>query len=307
MSFSGVSYLKLWALRILVLPVSLLFGLIDYPSWILVSGFDTESPVPLVAFLLISVPIDTFFILIGFNTSNEATTAAYLFMIYGSFIALIAFRFYGGADEEPLPFDHNPGIKGLGLGLVLGLVVLLMNIVAVAAISGLSLLPSGFGGLRGINYNSLLFVPQFFSTSQVGHSSVFDNSVFEVILTAPGEEGLKAAMIYGMYMLSGSELLSVGFSVGIWASFHLILVQFSYPEVGLAVVSGLIWYAGWKKTGSLLTSVASHGLYDGLIVILAGIGSIGVISVASMVSLFIVVAVVVALAVTMIVIMRRRS
>ncbi len=238
---------------------------------ILVSGFDAESPVPLVAFLLISVPIDTFFVLVGFNTSNEATTAAFLFMIYGSLIALIAFRLYGGADEEPLPFDRNPGLKGLGLGLVLGLVVLLMNIIASIELSA-SLLPSGgFSGLSGINYNSILFVPQFFSSAQVGPSSIFDNAIFEVILTAPGEEGLKAAMLYGMYMLSGSEVLSIVFSVGIWASFHVILVGFTPIEVVLAFISGLIWYVGWWKTGSILSSVVSHGAYDSLIVLLSSI------------------------------------
>ena len=221
---------------------------------------------------MISVPIDTLFVLVGFNSpAQEATTLAFLMMIYGSLIALVAMRVYGGADEEPIPFDKNPGFNGIGLGILLGVVVLIINIVAISLISGLSLLPSGFGGLVGINYNSILFVPNFFSTAQVGQTSLIDNAVFEVILTAPGEEGLKAAMLYGMFMLTGSELFSVLFSVGIWASFHVILVGFSLPEVGLAFASGLVWYLSWKKTGSLLAPIAAHGSYDSLIVILSAV------------------------------------
>ena len=75
---------------------------------------------------------------------------------------------------------------------------------------------------------------------------------FRLILTAPGEEGLKAAMLYGMYIVTKSEAVSVGFSTAIWASFHTILVGFTLPEVALAFMSGLIWYGGWKYTGSLL-------------------------------------------------------
>ena len=238
----------------------------------MISGEGSDNTIPLVAFLLISVPIDTLFVLVGFNTpAQEATTVAFLMMIYGSLIALVAMRVYGGADEEPIPFDKNPGFNGIGLGILLGVVVLIINIAASSLISGLSLFPSGFGGLVGINYNSILFVPNFFSTTQVGPTSLLDNAVFEVILTAPGEEGLKAAMLYGMFMLTGSEVFSIVFAVGIWASFHVILVGFSLPEVALAFISGMIWYVGWKKTGSLLTSVASHGLYDSMIVLLAGI------------------------------------
>ena len=238
----------------------------------MISGEGSDNTVPLVAFLLISVPIDTLFVLVGFNSpAQEATTLAFLMMIYGSLIALVAMRVYGGADEEPIPFDKNPGFNGIGLGILLGVVVLIINIVAISLISGLSLLPSGFGGLVGINYNSILFVPNFFSTAQVGQTSLIDNAVFEVILTAPGEEGLKAAMLYGMFMLTGSELFSVLFSVGIWASFHVILVGFSLPEVGLAFASGLVWYLSWKKTGSLLAPIAAHGSYDSLIVILSAV------------------------------------
>lgn len=250
-----------------------MFGLIDIPAIrSTFSDIDEDNPIPLVAFLLIASGIDTFFILVGFNTSAEATTIAFMLMFAISLIGLIAMKLYlGGDDEEPIPFDKNPGLKGIALGLFLGVVILLINIVAVSLVSGLSLLPSGFGPLTGINYNSILFVPQFFSSAQVGQSSILDNAVFQVILTAPGEEGLKAAMLYGMYMLTHSEALSVSFAVGIWAAFHIILVQFSLYEVGLAILSGVIMYAGWRYTGSILTPILSHGAYDGMIAIFAGI------------------------------------
>ena len=234
------------------------------------SDADEDSSVPLVAFLLISVGIDTFFVLLGFNSSNESTTIAFLMMIYGSFIGLIFMRVYFGAgeDEEPLAFDKNPGWNGAIIGILLGLIVLIFN-AAVSSFGNLSLVPHGIATLEGIHYNSILFVPQFFSTSQVGQQSLLDNAVFEVILTAVGEEGLKASMLYGMYILTKSEAVSVGFSVGVWASFHTILVGFTLPEVVLAFVSGLVWYGGWKYTGSLLVPVLSHGTYDSAIVLLS--------------------------------------
>ncbi len=232
------------------------FGVFDFSAikFILSSGFDDDedSPVPLVAFLLISVGLDTFFVLLGFNTSNESTTIAYLTMIFGSLIALLFLKVFLGAseDEEPLAFDKNPGWNGILLALFLGFVVLIIN-VAVVSFASLSFVPSGLGSLQGINYNSLLFVPKFFSVAQAGQQSILDNAVFQLILTAPGEEGLKAAMLYGMYIVTKSEAVSVGFSTAIWASFHTILVGFTLPEVVLAFVSGLIWYGGWNYTGTL--------------------------------------------------------
>jgi membrane protease YdiL (CAAX protease family) len=252
------------------------FGVFDFSAikFILSSGFDDDedSPVPLVAFLLISVGLDTFFVLLGFNTSNESTTIAYLMMIYGSFIALLFLKVFLGAseDEEPLAFDKNPGWNGILLALFLGFVVLIIN-VAVVSFASLSFVPSGIGTLQGIDYNSLLFVPKFFSVAQAGQQSVLDNAVFQLILTAPGEEGLKAAMLYGMYIVTKSEAISVGFSTAIWASFHTILVGFTLPEVALAFMSGLIWYGGWRYTGSLLVPIISHGCYDASIVALSGV------------------------------------
>ena len=254
------------------LLIAPLFGLADIPAIRMAFEVDEESSVPLVAFLLISIGMDTFFVLLGFNTSNEATTIAFLMMIYGSFIALLFLKVYGGAgeDEEPLAFDQNPGWRGFFIGILLGVVVLIINMVAVSFAS-LSLLPHDLGGLQGINYNSMLFVPQFFSTAQVGQQSILDNSVFEIILTAPGEEGLKAAMLYGMFLLTKSEIVSVGFSTAIWASFHTILVGFTLFEVVLAFISGIIWYGGWKLTNSLLTPIISHGLYDSAIIMLSSV------------------------------------
>ncbi len=251
-----------------------LFGIIDFPAikFAMMSGGDDDedNAVPLVAFLLISVGLDTFFVLLGFNSSNEETTIAFLMMVYGSMIALLFLVVVLGVpeDEEPLPFLNNPGWKGAGLGVLLGFVVLMINVLA-TSLGHLSLLPSGLGVFKGIQYNSMLFVPQFFSTAQVGVQSVLDNTVFELFLTATGEEGLKAALLYGMYLVSKSEAISVGFSVGVWAGFHTILVHFSWQEVLLAFFSGLIWYGGWKKTGSLLSAILSHFSYDGSIVVLS--------------------------------------
>lgn len=239
------------------------------PPFLFCSQLDRDSSTPLVAFLLISVPIDVFFILSAFNTANFSTTIAFLLMILTSFVALIAFKVMG-KHEEPLSFDKNPGLKGLGIGVLLGAVVLFVNVVAIS-VSSLSFLPSPNSILSGINYNSILFVPNYFATAQSSSANILNNAVFEVILTAPGEEGLKAAMLYGMYMLTQNELVSVVFSVGIWASFHVILVGFTGAEVLLAFISGLIWYGGWKYTGSLLTAIVSHGVYDASIAILAGL------------------------------------
>ena len=172
------------------LLLSPFFGVFDFPQikFVLSSGLDEDSPVPLVAFLLISVGLDTFFVLLGFNTSNEATTIAYLMMIYGSFIALLFLKVFLGAgeDEEPLAFDKNPGWNGILIALYLGFVVLIIN-VAVVSFASMSFIPSGVGSLQGINYNSVLFVPQFLSTAQAGQQSVLDNAVFQLILTAPGK------------------------------------------------------------------------------------------------------------------------
>jgi len=274
--FSSVLFLRNLAAKASLIPLLFapLFGLVDFTSikFILSSSLDEDSPAPLVAFALISVGLDTFFVLLGFNTTDEATTIAYLLMIYGSFIALLFLVVFLGAseDEEPLAFTNNPGWSGVLIGMFLGLVVLIIN-AAVVSFASLSFLPSGIGTLHGINYNSLLFVPQFFATARVGGQSVLDNAVFQIILTAPGEEGLKAAMLYGMYIVTKSEAVSVGFSTAIWASFHTILVGFTLTEVALAFMSGLIWYGGWKYTGSLLIPFIAHGEYDAAIVGLSGI------------------------------------
>lgn len=254
----------------MVLPLALLIGLFDSASWslILASNEDEDSAVPLVAFLLISVGIDTFFVLVGFGTPNEATTQAYLSMIYGSMIALAFFAFYMGDDIEPLPFAKNPGLKGIAIAIILGFVILFLNIVATSLLS-LSLFPSGFGVLQGIHYNSILFVPKFFSTAQVGSTSTLDNMVFELILTAPGEEGLKAALLYGMYLATGNEIISVVFSTAVWASFHTILVNFSWVEVLLAFGSGLVMYASWKMSGSILSPIIVHACFNDSIIALS--------------------------------------
>jgi membrane protease YdiL (CAAX protease family) len=254
----------------LVLPLALLVGLFDYTSWRFVLSTDTstdseDNAVPLVAFLLISVGIDTFFVLVGFGTPNEATTQAYLAMIYGSMIALLFLAFYFGDDIEPLPFAKNPGMKWIAIAVVVGFVILLLNIVATSLLS-LNLFPSGFGVLEGVHYNSILFVPKFFSANQTGSTSTLDNMVFEIMLTAPGEEGLKAALLYGMYIATRSEAISVVFSTAVWASFHTILVNFTWIEVALAFASGIIMYASWKKSGSILVPIIEHGVYDASIV-----------------------------------------
>ena len=212
------------------------FGVFDFSAikFILSSGFDDDedSPVPLVAFLLISVGLDTFFVLLGFNTSNESTTIAYLTMIFGSLIALLFLKVFLGAseDEEPLAFDKNPGWNGILLALFLGFVVLIIN-VAVVSFASLSFVPSGLGSLQGINYNSLLFVPKFFSVAQAGQQSILDNAVFQLILTAPGEEGLKAAMLYGMYIVTKSE-------VGVSGLFNGDLGVISHHPGGLHFARG---------------------------------------------------------------------
>ncbi len=231
---------------------------------VLVSLKDEDSAAPLVAFMLIGTGIDAIYLLISFNSSNEETVVAFMLMFIMGMVGLLALQFYYGNDIEPLPFAKNPGLKGIALAATLGGVVLVLNIVAVSVFS-LNLLPSTYGALQGIQTNSILFVPKFFSTAQVGSTSTLDNIVFQVILTAPGEEVLKAAMLYGFYIATKSQLLSVGLSIGIWASMHVILVHFSWIEVALAFGSGLIFWASWKKTGSILGAIIPHGIYDGVI------------------------------------------
>lgn len=235
---------------------------------------DSNNSKALVAFLLISVPIDTLFLLTAYNTENEATVVAFSIMMLASFLSLVVLRSLDKTDDdEPISFTASLGWIGAGIGIGVGLLTLVINVFAGAFFSAEIFRATAthtFDGIKGIAYNSVIFVPQFFSTAEIGRtSSAIYNSVFELMMTAGAEEGLKAAMLYGFYLLTGNQVVSVVSSVGIWAGFHTILVGFTLPEVGLAFLSGVIWYVAWHKTGSLLTPILAHGTYDASIVILS--------------------------------------
>ncbi len=227
-----------------------------------------------IAFFLISLPFIIFFILVSFISLNTDTVYAYAFMIIFGIVGLLLMRFYDKV-EEPIYFDKNAGWYGVGVGIVLGLIVFVVN----AAIYKFGLLPSSGGysvipfvPFKFVQAGSSVAVPQFFALSQLPSLSEFgyiSNGAFEFILTAPAEELIKAALFYGLYMKWQNEPFAMGMSVFVWATFHAILVGFTLPEIMLAFLSGLIFYVGWKYTGSILTAIYAHGLYDALIIILA--------------------------------------
>lgn len=268
---------KLLVLETLILPLSFIFGLCDYASWkTVINSSDDESHAPIIGFLGIGLGINTLFILLAFNTATESTINAFLWMFYGGAIALTLMQVFYGEDIEPLPFANNPGIGGILIGLFLGLVILAFAII-MTSVFQLDLLPSGYAGFQGAQYNSVLFVPKFFSSVQVGQFSTIDNVAFQIMLTAPGEEMLKASMLYGFYLLAGqvdqlsesAEIFAIVTSTAIWASFHMVLVHFSIGEVILAFVSGLIMFIGWKATGSIFGAIIPHAVYNSVITIIS--------------------------------------
>lgn len=240
---------------------------------------EEEEVLPTLITLGLVGTIDTIFLLLTYETSNQTMVDTFVIMALFSWIVILGFGYFFGDDIEPLPFLSSPGIIGVVIGIVLGLALLLMNILVVSIFS-FNLLPSGDFGTKGIPYNSMIFVPQFFSTAGAGNFSTLDNVISDFTLVGIAEEGMKAMMLYTFYYLITSKIeiedvkafaFSVVISIGVWASAHTILVHFSPPEVGLAFASGVIMFIAWYYTGSLITAVIVHSVYDGMISLVSGL------------------------------------
>lgn len=196
-------------------------------------------------------------------------------MFLTAIVGLVMLYELDGPQEQPVDFYKDAGWKGVVLGIGLGLIVLLANVV----VSALNLLSTSHpllnnSLLTAVSYNSFLFVPKYFGTTTGQNYPIVSNMTFEYILTAPGEEALKAAMMYGFFLKWKSANGSIFASIAIWASFHTILVNFTPIEVAAAMGSGLAWYyLGWRVTQNLLTPILAHGTYDASIVLLGALSA----------------------------------
>lgn len=228
---------------------------------------------PLLAFLLIGVPIGVYFLLTNI-TPSPLNSVLFFEILIASLAPLLILAILQNTDHAldigPIELDDlGLDVYDVGLGLGLGFLTLIFNVVVVQ----FTIFPNSLTLTAG--FLSSLYVPQFFSVSGTALFNVISNAALDIFLVAPGEEGLKASQSFGLYMIPelNSDFsekiwgaISIIIAVAVWASYHTILAGFSWYEVVLAFVSGMIWVIGWIVSKSLLVPILSHALYDSLVV-----------------------------------------
>jgi len=220
--------------------------------------------------MLVSAVVDILLILLSLAEGTEDTAFAFLIMGLIAFVPLMLLRFEAKKPiSEPVYFEKQLSWWDLLIGFLTGELVLAANIIAVSydLLSGkFDLVPSNV--LPSVAYNSILYVPQFF-TIPSAFFNVIINSVSQYVFTAWGEELMKAAAIYGLYRLTKNGPVSVAVAIGVWAGAHTILAGFSLFEVMLAAFSGVAFFFAWALTGNLITAILAHGTYNASITILS--------------------------------------
>jgi len=217
----------------------------------------------LVAYVTLSVFPISYFLLSTYNTPLFSNTLAFSIMLATSLLALLAVKMYMpeiGEEGEISDFDENLTLNSLVVALMVGFGVL--------ALAGL---------IARLPTQTLIYVPkpnvEVFSIGPIS-SVVVGNILYQFTLVAPAEECLKTAGIYALHSRLGEvqfgEAISVALPVALWAVFHTILAGFTPLLVATAFAAGLVFYAGQRYTGSILTAILAHAIYNGAVVALSG-------------------------------------
>lgn len=220
----------------------------------------------LIAYVALSAFPISFFTLSTYGTAQFSYTIAFAIMFTVSILALLFIKFYipdvgEGEDSTVADFDEN--LRGYSL--------LVSVLVAAATLAMVSLL------IR-IPEQTVLFIPKPdvalpFSVAAVTSETV-GNVLYQFTLVAPAEESLKVAGIYALWSRFAGweygEAPAVAVPVGLWAAFHTILAGFTPWMVIIAFAAGIIFYAGMRLTGSILTAILAHAIYNSSIILLGG-------------------------------------
>jgi len=229
-----------------------------------------ESTGGLVTWMLVSAVVDIILILLSLAEGTEDTAFAFLIMGLIAFVPLMLLRLEAKKPiSQPVYFEKELTWWDLVIGFLTGELVLAANIIAVSydLLSGkFDMVPQNV--LPSVAYNSILYVPQFFTIPST-FFNVIINSVSQYVFTAWGEELMKAAAIYGLYRLTKNAPVSIAVAIGTWAGAHTILAGFSLFEVMLAAFSGIAFFFAWALTGNLITAILAHGTYNASITILS--------------------------------------
>ncbi|MDE2438987.1 MAG: hypothetical protein KGN01_06405 [Patescibacteria group bacterium] len=236
----------------------------------------------LLAFVLITVPIITYFLLIVISPTAENSTLFFAILFGVAYPTLLIIWLIQFLDQRgvinyeigPLLLNQNPGILGLLFGIGLGFVTFIFNVAVFQFESPADLAQTA----QTLN---LLYIPGSLNALGPTVYPTFSDAVFDFTLVGPAEEALKASMMFGIFMLvplAPVAFLAAGVSIFFWAVFHTILAGFSLFGVVMAFITGSIWMAGWaiaqklgednEEGGSILIPILAHSTYDSLVIVL---------------------------------------
>ena len=168
--------------------------------------------------MLVSAVVDIILILLSLAEGTEDTAFAFLIMGLIAFVPLMLLRLEVKKPmSQPVYFEKELTWWDLVIGFLTGELVLAANIIAVSydLLSG-KIRPSSANVLPSVTYNSILYVPQFFTIPSTSFNVII-NSVSQYVFTAWGEELMKAAAIYGLYRLTKNAPVSIAVAIGTWA------------------------------------------------------------------------------------------
>jgi len=218
----------------------------------------------LVAYFTLSAFPVSFFLLSTFNTTLFGNTIAFSMMLAISLLTLLAVKIYtpdiGEEGEGIADFDENLTGHSLLIAFLIG-----VGTLALAAL------------MLQVPKQSLLYISKphipLFAIGPISPQLVGD-ILYQFTLVSPAEETLKLAGIYALHGRMGetpySEAFSVSIPVALWATFHSILAGFTPILMIIAFIAGILFYLGQRFTGSLLTPILAHGVFNSTIILLGG-------------------------------------
>lgn len=209
------------------------------------------------------------------GTPLETPTWFYVLTWLISLIMLLFIQVYHGHPSPTDVTDYDENLRRKHLPWLLG------GVIAMLMIS--SIMVAGYT-------ESSLYVPRpgaVLSTTPLSTESLMDDVLYNFVLVAPAEETLKLMVILAIFLKIKNLLISVGFPVGVWATFHAYFA-YSGPLMPVLVfsafLSGIVLFLVLKKTGSLLNAITAHGSFNTTVIF------------ASFISVFLIILVFVAIA-----------